>query len=306
MRGRDWAMLLALAVLWGGSFLFVGIAVDALPPMTIVVLRVGLAAAVLMPLVALRGHLPGQPRTWLDFAAMGLLNNVLPFTLIVWGQAQIASGLAAILNATTPIFTVLVAHAVTDDERLTPARSAGVLLGFAGVAVVFAPDLMQGIQGPVPAMLAILAAALSYAFAGIFGRRFRRMGVAPEAAAAGQVAMSALMLLPVALGLETPWRLPMPGLPTIGAIVALALLSTALAYLLYFRILASVGATNLLLVTFLIPPVAILLGVIFLDESLRIVHLAGLSLIIVGLATIDGRALRSFSRRRGGGRARLG
>jgi drug/metabolite transporter (DMT)-like permease len=297
MTAAEWAMLLALSVLWGGSFFFTGIAVKALPPLTIVALRVGLAAAMLLAALRVLGvRMPRDGRTWAAFLGMGLLNNVVPFCLIVWGQTHIASGLAAIINATTPLFTVLVAHAFTADETMSANRIAGVVVGFVGVALMIGPDALAGIGADVLAQLAVLAAALSYAFAGVFGRRFARMGVAPLATAAGQVTASAMMLVPVALLLDRPWTLPMPGAPVWAAILGIAALSTALGYVLYFRILATAGATNLLLVTFLIPVSAIVLGFLLLGERLDARHVLGMALIGAGLAAIDGRLLRRTAR----------
>jgi drug/metabolite transporter (DMT)-like permease len=293
MGGREWAMLLALAALWGGSFFFNGVAVRELPSLTLVWLRVVVAAlALLLTLRMLGQSLPRDRCIWAAFLGMGLLNNALPFVLIVWGQHRIASGLAAILNATTPLFGVLVAHALTRDERLTVLKAGGVALGFAGAAVMIGPSALGGFSDDIPAQLACLAAALSYAFAGIYGRRFRRLGVAPLAAAAGQVCASTLLLLPVMLLIDQPWTLAPPNVATWGAVLGVGLLSTALAYWLYFRILAASGATNLLLVTFLIPVSAILLGVSVLGETLQPRHLLGMALIGGGLAFIDGRLLR--------------
>ena len=297
MGGREWAMLLALSVLWGGSFFFNGVAVRELPSFTLVWLRVALAAIMLLGVLRLLGQrMPTRGAVWLAFFGMGLLNNVLPFVLIVWGQHRIASGLASILNATTPLFTVLVAHAMTPDEKLSPLKAAGVIAGFAGAAVMIGPDALGGLGTGVMAQLACLAAALSYAFAGIFGRRFRRMGVPPLATAAGQVSASALMLLPVVLLIDRPWTLAMPHAATWAAVLGVALLSTAFGYVLYFRILAAAGATNLLLVTFLIPVSAILLGAALLGERLEPRHFLGMALIGVGLAAIDGRLFRRMRR----------
>lgn len=299
MGGREWAMLLALAVLWGGSFFFNGVAVRDLPSFTLVWLRVAVAAAALLAVLKLRGdRMPRQGRVWAGFFGMGLLNNVLPFVLIVWGQHRIASGLAAILNATTPLFTVLVAHLLTPDEKLTPLKAAGVVVGFAGAAVMIGPDALGGLGTGVAAQFACLAAALSYAFAGVFGRRFKRMGVAPMTTAAGQVCASTVLLLPVMVLVDRPWTLAPPHAATWGAVLAVGLLSTALAYVLYFRILAAAGATNLLLVTFLIPVSAILLGALVLGEVLQGRHVFGMALIATGLACIDGRLPRLFARRR--------
>ncbi len=295
MGRLDWCLLLALSVLWGGSFLFVGIAVRDLPPFTIVLLRVAIAALALnLALRAAGIALPRDGASWRAFLGMGLLNNAIPFSLIVWGQTHIASGLAAILNATTPLFTVLVAHCLTADDRLTRARLAGLLIGFAGVVVLIGPEALRGLGGDVLAQCAVLGAACSYAFAGVFGRRFKRMGIPPLATAAGQVTASSLLLLPLVLLVDRPWTLTLPGATVWGALIGLALLSTALAYVLYFRILAAAGAVNLLLVTFLIPPSAILLGAIVLRETLQATDLLGMALIGGGLVAIDGRLPRAI------------
>ena len=292
MNAGEWAMLLILSMLWGSSFFFAGIAVTALPPLTIVVLRVGIAAVILNAAIPLLGlSVPGGSKHWAAFLVMGMLNNVVPFCLIVWSQTQIASGLAAILNAATPLLTVIVAHLFTADEKMTGNRLAGVLIGLSGVAAMIGPSALAGLGKNVVAQLAVLAAALSYAFAGIYGRRFARSGLAPIVTATGQVTAATLALLPVALLIERPWELPMPGWEVGGAVLGQALFSTTLAYILYFRILATAGATNLLLVTLLMPVSAILLGTAVLGERLSLRHFIGMALIGVGLAAIDGRLL---------------
>lgn len=307
MTSAEWAMLLALSVLWGGSFFFVGIAVKELPPISIVALRVGLAALALLVVIrALGVVMPKSTRVWAAFFGMGLLNNVVPFGLIAWGQTHIASGLASILNATTPLFTVIVAHVLTDDEKMTPARTIGVVLGLAGICVMIGVGALRSLNAGVVAQLSVLAAALSYAFAGVFGRRFRSMNVPPLATATGQVTASSIILIPIALAVDRPWTLPVPSLQAIAAIAGLALFSTALAYILYFRILATAGAINLLLVTFLIPVSAILLGVLVLGERLQPRHWLGMALVSLGLIAVDGRlwsALRTLAwpARRGSG-----
>jgi drug/metabolite transporter (DMT)-like permease len=299
MGPREWALLLALSLVWGGSFFFTGVAVHALPAFTIVLARVGIAALALNLAVRAAGlRLPRDRGTWTDFLAMGTLNNAVPFSLLVWGQHHIASGLAAILNATTPLFTVLLAHGLTRDEKLTPARLAGVLAGLAGVIVMLGPDLLRGLGADLLAEAACLAAALSYACAGIFGRRFRRMGLPPLVTAAGQVTASSLLMLPLALAVDQPWTLPWPSHDVLAALAGIGLLSTALAYVLYFRILAASGATNLLLVTFLIPLSAILLGTLILGEQLALRQVWGMALIGAGLAAIDGRLLAYAARPR--------
>lgn len=294
---QEWSLLLALSVIWGGSFFFIGVAVKSLPPLTLVFLRVALAAAILNMVVPAFGlRMPADRKTWSAFFGMGFLNNLLPFSLIVWGQTHIASGLASILNATTPVFTVIVAHFLTQDEKLTANRLLGVLVGVTGVTVIIGPEALQGLGADVLAQMAVLAAAVCYAFAGIFGRRFRRLGVHPVVTAAGQVSASAIMLLPLALGVDHPWRIPMPPAPVLGAVLGLALLSTALAYIIFFRVLATAGATNIMLVTFLIPVSAILLGTVVLGEHLAWKHFLGMALIGAGLAAIDGRLLARIRR----------
>lgn len=293
MGPAEWLMLVALSVLWGGSFLFGKIALAELPPFSVVLVRVALAALALgLAVVVTRQAVPRAREVWLAFLVMGLINNLIPFSLIMWGQVRIGSGLASILNATTPLWTVLVAHVLTADERMNARKLAGVLIGVAGVAVMIGPVALAGLGGDVMAQLAVIAATLSYAFAGLYGRRFARLGVKPMVAATGQVGATSLMLLPVVLLIDMPWTLPMPGARTWMALAGLALLSTALAYVLYFRILAVSGATNLLLVTFLIPVSGVLMGVLVLDETVEPRQLAGMALIGLGLVAIDGRLLR--------------
>jgi drug/metabolite transporter (DMT)-like permease len=293
----EWGLLLLLSLLWGGSFFFSKVALTDLPPLTIVFGRVALAALALHLLILSRGQrMPTNPALWRQFALMGLLNNVIPFSLIFWGQTQIASGLASILNATTPLWTVLLAHWLTDDERLTSSRLGGVFCGLVGVAVLIGPDTIQGLGLNVLAQLAVVGAAISYAFAGIYGKRFR--GVSPLFTATGQLSSSAIFMLPIVAVLDQPWQLALPGVTTWAALLGLALLSTAMAYIIYFRLLATAGATNLLLVTFLIPVSALLLGTSILGERLASTDFIGMACIALGLAAIDGRALRWLQRRK--------
>lgn len=223
------------------------------------------------------------------------MNNLIPFSLIVWGQTQIASGLASILNATTPLFGVVVAHFFTSDERLTGGRLAGVIIGFSGVAYMIGPAALAEIGANVLGQLAILGAALFYAISGVYARRFSRVGISPLITAAAQITASTFMLIPICLVIDHPWTLPAPAIETWAAVIGLALLSTALAYILFFRILATAGATNILLVTFLIPVSAILLGATLLGERLDPRHFLGMALIFAGLSAIDGRLWRRFA-----------
>jgi len=293
MSRADWAILLILSVLWGGSFFFIGIAIHSIAPLTLVLLRVSLASALLWTWRLMRREalsLPAGAAPALFLLA--LLNNALPFILFAWAQKTIPSGLASILNATTPIWGVIVAHIFTHDERMTPGKVAGVLLGFAGVAVMIGADLLGQIGTNVLAQLGCLGSTLSYALAGVWGRRFRRLGVAPGAVASGSLTAAAIILLPLVLLFEPPWHASAPAPEAWMALIGLAFFSTAIAYILYFKLLASAGATNSLLVTFLIPVTAILLGTFVLGEQLAPRHFAGMALIALGLAAIDGRLLR--------------
>ncbi|MBY0336923.1 MAG: DMT family transporter [Acetobacteraceae bacterium] len=284
---RAFGLLGLLAVLWGGSFLFVGVAVREWPPLPIVLARVAVAALALWAVVwLLRLPVRRDAAAWRAHLVMGTLNGALPFTLIVWAQGVLPAGAASILNATTPLWAVLLAHALS-VERATAARVIGVVVGFAGVAVMAGADPRAM---PPLAVAAMLGATLSYGLAGIWGRRFRALEIPPLVAAAGQVSVAALLVAPLALWVQPPadW----PSAATAGALLALALLSTALGYQLYFRILELAGPVNLLLVTLLIPPVAIGLGWAVLGERLGPQHAVGLVAIALGLLILDGRWLR--------------
>jgi len=293
MTASDWAILVLLSFLWGGSFLFAKIAVAEVPPFTIVLIRVAGGALVLAVVVTLLGlGMPRERAVWARFLTLSMLSNVIPFSLIVYGQTQIGAGLASILNATTPLFTLIVTHLVTQDEKLTPMRLAGVMAGFAGVTIMLGPSAASGLSGPLLAQLAVLLAAFSYGWAGWYGRRLT--GLHPLQAALGQVTTSSLVMLPLALLVEHPWALPMPSTAAVASLAGLAIFSTALAYGLYFRVLARVGAGNASLVTFLIPPSALLMGIVFLDEHLTLWQGAGMVGIGAGLALVDGRLIRKF------------
>jgi drug/metabolite transporter (DMT)-like permease len=289
MSTSDWLLLIALSVLWGGAFFFGKIAVAELPPLAVVLARVGLAAAALYLAVRVSGlSMAVGGRMWLAFFGMGLINNLIPFGLIFWGQTQIESGLASILNATTPLFGVVVAHLF--GGKATGLKFAGVGAGIVGVAILMGPDAVGGLGGALLPQLACLAAALSYGFAGLFGRRFRELP--PLVTATGQVSATTMMTIPLVLIFHPPWLLPMPSMKTGLALVGLALLSTALAYVIFFRIMRRAGGTNVMLVTFLIPISAILLGWGLLGEALLPRHFIGMAAIFAGLALIDGRLFR--------------
>lgn len=284
MKAIDWILLWTLSLLWGGSFLFNELALAGLPVLTIVWGRVALAAAVLAVAVRMSGQGVPPRAVWGALAVMGVLNNLVPFTLFVLAQGQITGALASVLNATTPLFTMLVAHLATADERLSPVKAAGVGLGFAGVVAMMAGE---DLGGELPAMLACLGAALSYGLAGVWGRRFRAAGVTPLQTAVGMLAASSVMLTPVWLAVDRPWAMVVPEAGPVLAVVALAVLSSALAYLIFFQILARAGAVAISLVTFLIPFSAAGLGWLVLGERLEARHLLGLALILGGLGLIE-------------------
>lgn len=298
MNRSDWGTLLVLAVIWGAAFLFIGVAVRHVPPLTYVWLRLAIAAAAMWAFLRWKGAALDLPRSaWGSILLLALLNNALPFTLFGWGQTHIASGLAAILNATTPIWGVVVAHLFTGDERMTPRKLAGVLLGFGGVALMIGPSLLSNLGSSALAQLACVAASLSYAVAAVWARRFRKQGLSPLTVTTGQLTAGAVLMLPLMLVVDRPWTMAMPPLSAWASIVALAVVCSAVGYVLYFRLIDHAGATNALLVTLLVPPVAILLGSLFLAEVLAPQDFAGLALIALGLAAIDGRLLNRLGRR---------
>jgi len=291
MSARTWSLLLLLGLIWGGSFFFARIAVHHVPPITLVFLRLSLAA------VALHLYLAGRLeiyqslwRHWPRFLLLGLINNAIPHTLIFCGQTQMGAGLASILNATTPIWTVLIGNQLTTDERLTSAKLVGCLTGLLGTVVLLGPSITSSSSVPFWALSLPVLAAISYGFAAIYAKRFK--GIAPPVVAAGQLTGSSLIMLPIALFIDQPWTLSAPPVTAIAAILGLALLSTAFAYILYFRIIELAGATNTSLVTLLVPPSALLLGFFFLGERIGPSEIVGMLLIAAGLLVLDGRLFR--------------
>lgn len=292
MSGQNWALLFLLSVLWGGSFFLGAVAVRELPPLTLVALRTGIAALTLFAILRLRGEAwPIARGTVVAFLAMGLLNNLLPFSLLFWAMTAIPSGLASILNATTPIFSIVVAHFLLADERMAKHKLVGILFGFLGVAILTGADALSGPIVVSLGMLACLCAALSYGFAGVYGRRFKALQLGAMQVAFGQLLATTVLALPFVFAIDRPIGLPLPSPAAIGSVLVLAIVSTALAYAIFFRILASAGAVNVALVTLLVPVSAILLGTLFLGEQLAQRHFWGMGLIGIGLLAIDGRVL---------------
>ena len=296
MTGLVWLQLLLLGAIWGGSFFFARIAVQYMAPLTLVLFRVAIAALALHIYLGSRGI-----RIWeyrhhaAGFAALGILNNVIPFSLLFLGQTVLGAGLASILNATTPIWTLIVATFLTVDEKITLRKLSGVLLGIAGLVVMIGPGVVTGFGGPLWAEFAVIGATISYAFAGVFAKRFK--GVPPTVTATGQLTASTLIMIPIVLLHD--------GMPDVtglnatvwSAVVSLALLSTAFAYILFFSIVRAAGATNASLVTLIVPVSAILLGTIFLAERLTAPDYLGMMLIGFALLTIDGRLITALRNR---------
>lgn len=294
MAAGDWALLGLLSVLWGGSFCFNGVVLRELPPLTVVFVRVVLASLMLLPLLRRRGIAwPSGVAGWTPFVAMALFSNVLPFGLILHAQTEITGGLASILIATTPIFTVLI-MAVAGEESLSARRVAGVLLGLLGVVILQGKDLgLRG--GHATGILLCLAAAFSYGISTLLGRRI--LVTSPLGSATFQMLVSCVMLAILSFALEQPWRLPMPGITTVVSIVGLAAFSTALAYLVFFQILQRSGATNVVLVTLMCPVTAMVLGYLVLGERITRQEILGALVIGSALVVMDGRVFDLFRRR---------
>lgn len=293
-----WGLLVLLSVLWGGAFFFVGVAVKELPPMTVVLARVAMAALMLLPFFWYRGNkLPKSISAWTPYLVMGLLNNALPFGFLFAGQTQISVGLASIINAMTPLFAVIIMAGFA-EERLTANRIVGVLLGVLGVGV------LRGFDGDVDAAYTLgiglcLAGALSYGFAALWGRR-HLSDVPPLKSATCQLICSSAIMVVVVIVVDQPWTLGMPGVETWLSLIGLALFGTAIAYIVFFQILVKAGASNVMLVTLLIPVTAMFLGNVFLDEAVRMKEIAGAVIIGLGLLFIDGRVVGMIRRQSGG------
>lgn len=290
ISAESWGLLALLATLWGASFLSIRIALDEVPPLTAVAHRVGWATLVLWIYVLIRRlPLPRGRAVWIGFAGMGLLNNVIPFSLMAWGQLYIPTGLTSIFNASTAIFGVLVAALLLSDERLSKRKAVGVAVGFAGVVTAIGIESLRAFDITSLAQLAVITGTLSYAFAGVWARK-RLSGLAPQVAAAGMLTASTLIMLPLAWVIDGPIRLELQP-RTMLAIAYYALGATALAYLLYYRVLTLAGSGNLMLVTLMIAPIAILLGAVVLGETLAPNAYKGFALLALGLMIIDGRVI---------------
>ena len=297
MDAADWSKLVLLSVLWGSAFFLVEVALVAFSPLFIVAVRLAIAASILWVIVLAKGYpIPAAGPVWLMFFGIGLLNTVIPLLLISWSQTAITAGLASILTAATPVIGVVVAGLLLRDEPVTRRKLIGTIVGLIGVAVLVGPAAWTGIGHNLIAQLAVLLAAVMFALAGVYGRRFASLGIHPMTAAAGQLLASAIVMLPALLIFEGLSSLAVTNATAWLAVAGLAVFSTAMAYVVYYSILRSAGAVNLSLVNLLLPATAILLGSSFLGEKLQFWQLAGLAVILAGLVILDGRAWRPRSR----------
>ena len=289
--GRTWALLILLGVLWGGSFFFARIAVQEIPPLWLVFFRVFVAALALhLYLIVLRQWKNFSAVPLLPFFGIGMLNNVIPFSLLFIGQKELGAGLASILNATTPFLTVIAAQVLTGDEKASVRKIVGTLLGIAGAVIVVGPAAFKGLGAPLWAQLCVIGATSSYAVASIYAKRFK--GVPPLVTATGQLTASTIIMLPLALSVHGQPLLAQWSSQSWLAVSALALASTAFAYTLFFRIVAAAGATFVSLVTLIVPVSAILLGIAFLNETISINQLIGMVIIASGLLVMNSELRR--------------
>lgn len=288
MSARQWSMLFILGTLWGGSFFFARVAVMEIPPFSLVMFRVAIAAVALHIYLLVAGP---SFRLALPYAGsfllLGLVNNVIPFSLMFIGQTEIGAGLAAVMNSTTPFWTMLLANFLTADEKFTRAKFAGIVLGITGTAIMIGPGLVADLGGPVWAKLALIGMSFSYAVGFLFARRFRALPA--PIIATGQMSAATLIMIPVVLVWHGTSGLFDASAASWGAVFGLALLSTTFAYILFFSLVAEAGSTNASLVTFIVPVSAIILGVLILGERLESFEIAGMAFIVLGLVIIDGR-----------------
>jgi drug/metabolite transporter (DMT)-like permease len=297
LDGTGWLLIGILSILWGGAFFLIEVGLRSYPPITLVFMRLALAVPPMWIAMRLMGErLPTEPRIWGLLAIVGALNCALPFILFFWGQQYLDSGYASILNATTPLWGVITAHFLTSDEKATPARIIGVLVGMAGIVVMVGPEAMKGLSNNLLAQIACIVSTIFYSFAAIYGRRLSQTELTPMAVATGQTLVAALMMVPIVAVMDQPWTMATPRLDSTLAGITLALFSTALAYTLYFRLIDRSGASNAQLVAFLMPILAVILGIAFLGESLSGGQIAGAGLIAVGLAILDGRLVARFQK----------
>ncbi len=293
---RSFFWILFLAALWGPSFLFIKVAVAEIPPLTMVTLRVGLAFLLLYLILRMQGkRLPKSLVMWRHFAIMAFVANALPFVLFGWGELYIGSALASVLNGATPIFTVLLAHIFTTDDRMNPIKVVGVLLGLFGIVVLFFPYFSDGIRMDTLGILAITLAAFCYGISILYSRRYLR-GLPPLVAPAAQLLVATSYLIPLMFFVDQPLQLPAPSWQAVTSLLALSFFGTAIAFVVYYHVLEMTSATNLSMVTYLIPVIGVILGVVFLNEKFGWNAYLGCALILLGVMVVNGVFNRIFRR----------
>ncbi|MET3495661.1 DMT family transporter [Variovorax boronicumulans] len=286
----EWALLAVLATCWGASYTFIKIGVQTLPPVTLIAARTLIAALLLLAVLRMRGlKLPTEPAMWRRFVAQACLNSVLPFTLIAWAARSVDAGLATILNSTSPIFIFLLGLCLSGAEKPSPRRLFGVAAGLAGICLIVGVEALHGLGHSLRAQLALVAAAVCYAFAAMFGRVFK--GLDPMVPAAGSLLSGAAMLLPASVLIDRPWTLA-PSAASMAAVLALAVLSTALAFTIYFRLIKTLGPMSTAAQAYLRVPIGVAIGMVFLGERLVPTAWAGLGCIVVGVVAMTMPARR--------------
>ena len=301
MKLKNFLLLMLLAALWGPSFLFIKVGVAEIRPLTFVLGRVGIAALVLYGILRWQGgRLPAWGPIWKHVAVVALLHNSLPFVLFSWGEQYIDSALASILNGTTPLFTIVLAHFLTKDDQLTPAKVGGVVLGLGGLAFLIGPTLFGGFEATTWGLLALVAASICYGIAIVYVRNHLR-GLPPLIAPTMQLILASLYLVPLVLWVDRPFSMTLPSLPALGSWLALGMLGTALAFIVYYRLIETADASYVSMVTYIVPVFGVLLGVLVLHEQLTWNMYLGFGLILLGVMAVNG----VFKRRRVGSRRPL-
>lgn len=285
---KNFFWLLVLAAMWGPSFIFIKIAVEDIPPFTMVVGRVGTAALLLLALLHLQGgRLPKPGPIWKHLALVALVHNAIPFTLFNWGEQHIDSALAAILNGTTPLFTIILAHMFVADDRITPRKLAGVLIGFGGLLMLIGPSLLDGFHATTWGLLAVATAAACYGIAIVYTRLHLR-GLPPLVAPTAQMLLATLYVLPLSLLVDRPFSMPMPSWAALGSLLVLGVFGTAVAFIVYYRLIEATNPTYVSTVTYMLPVVGVILGVTVLNEQLAWNAYVGCALILSGVMIVNG------------------
>lgn len=280
-RATEIALLLGLATLWGGSYTFIKIGVETIPPLTLIAARTLIAGLILLAVIRWRGlRLPREAEAWRRFLTQACLNSVVPFTLIAWAERSVDAGLASILNGTTPVFVFLISLALMPGKRPDWRKGLGVAAGMAGISLIVGVDALTGLGHTVLPQLAIVAATVAYACAALFGRHFT--GMDPLLPAAGSMLAGTALLIPAALVIDRPWTVD-PSTASLLALLALSIFSTALAFAIYFRLIRTLGSVGTTAVSYLRVPIGVAIGLVFLGESLSSTAWAGLGFVVLGV-----------------------